>query len=236
MQLNEVFYEDVSRLSQLEKIAQQRSYEVYGPARHNATDWRADVEGALRKNFGNALKPGVGKAFHVVTGPGNMTADVLPAVRFKDYTAFRSINDESFDEGLKFVDAAGNYTVNYPKLHIKNGEAKNSPLQTNGRYKPSVRMFKNARNHMIDKRLLGDGVAPSYFVECLLYNVPSQHFSASPRDTFFNVTKYLYENQIAGFMCQNWRLALFGMASTQWNVADATTFVLGLANLWDNWA
>ena len=54
--------------------------------------------------------------------------------------------------------------------------------------------------------------------------------------SFFNVTKYLYENQIAGFMCQNWRLALFGMASTQWNVADATTFVLGLANLWDNWA
>ena len=96
-----------------------------------------------------------------------MTADVLPAVQFKDYTGFQSINDENFDEGLEFVDAAGNHTVNYPKLHIKNGEEKNSPLQTNGRYKPSVRMFKNARNYMIDRRLLGDGVAPSYFVECL---------------------------------------------------------------------
>lgn len=237
VQLNEVFYKDLSRLNGFEKIAQERTYDAFGPARHNAVDWRADVGSALRKKFGNALKPGGGKAFHVVTGPGNMTADVLPAVRFKDYTSFRSVNEETFDEGAEFVDAAGNYIVNFPKLHIEHGEAKNSLYQTNGRYKPSVRMFKNARNCMIERNRLGDGVAPSYFVECLLYNVPEGNYSASPRDTFFNVTKYLYDNQnlIVNFRCQNGRLALFGMASTQWNTTDASEFIGGLANLWDHW-
>jgi hypothetical protein len=123
VQSNEVFYKDLSRLPEAQRAAQERSY---NPGRHNAQEWRADVEAALRKKFGNALKPGSGKAFHVVTGPGNMTADVLPAVRFKNYTYFYATNNEGFDEGLEFVDAAGNYTVNYPKLHIKNGEAKNS--------------------------------------------------------------------------------------------------------------
>jgi len=108
---------------------------------------------------------------HVETGPGNMTADVLPAVQFKNYTYFYAANNEGFDEGLEFVDTAGNYTVNYPKVHIKNGEAKNSQQQTNGHYKPAVRMFKNARNRAVERGFFRDGGAPSYFVECFLFNV-----------------------------------------------------------------
>lgn len=231
VQLNDVFYSDVSRLP-LDQKAAQRSI---GAAGYNAPDWRADVEKALRKKFGAALKPGSGKAFHVVTGPGNMTADVLPAIRFKNYTFFQSLNNEGYDEGLQFVDAAGNAVVNYPKLHIKNGEAKNSPLQTNGRYKPTVRMFKNARNYASERGLLPKGIAPSYFVECLLFNVLDVHYLAGLRETYYNIVKYLMENPIGAFMCQNGQLALFGSASTQWNTTDASTFIRGLANFWDRW-
>jgi hypothetical protein len=86
-----------------------------------------------------------------------MTADVLPAVLFKNYTFFASTNNEGYDEGLEFMDASGKYTVNYPKVHIKNGEAKNSPQQTNGHYKPAVRMFKNARNRAVERGFFRDG-------------------------------------------------------------------------------
>lgn len=233
VQSNEVFYKDLSRLPADQQAAQKRSY---SEGRYNAIDWRTDVEKALRQKFGNALKPGGGKAFHVVTGPGNMTADVLPAVRFKNYTFFQSLSNEGYDEGLQFVDAAGNHVVNYPKLHIKNGEAKNSLLQTNGRYKPSVRMFKNARNWMIDKHFIRDGVAPSYFVECLLHNVPSEQYRATLQETYLDIVKYLIDTPIVNFMCQNGQLALFGTASTQWNLADATTFVQGLITLWLKWS
>jgi hypothetical protein len=232
VQSNDVFYSNVSRLPPDQKAAQQS----IGAGSYNAPQWRVDVEKALRKKFGTALNAGSGKAFHVVTGPGNMTADVLPAIRFKNYTFFQSPNSEGYDEGLQFVDAAGNAVVNHPKLHIKNGEAKNSLLQTNGRYKPTVRIFKNARNYAIERNLLPKGIAPSYFVECLLFNVLDVHYrGAGLRETYFNIAKYLMENPIGAFMCQNGQLALFGTASTQWNTTDASVFIRGLANLWDRW-
>jgi hypothetical protein len=47
---------------------------------------------------------------------------------------------------------------NFPKLHSDNCTAKHQ--NTNGYFKPMVRIFKNMRNTMIGKRLLADGVAP----------------------------------------------------------------------------
>jgi hypothetical protein len=235
VQSNEVFYKDLSRIPVDQQSKQVRDYAVYGPGRHNCQDWRNDVEAALRKKFGNALKAGSGKAFHVVTGPGNMTADVLPAVLFKNYTFFASTDNEGFDEGLEFADAAGNYTVNYPKVHIKNGEAKNSQQQTNGHYKPAVRMFKNARNRAVERGFLRDGAAPSYFVECLLYNVPDACFTSGMQDTYKAVVTHLVKNVIDGYRCQNGLLNLFGPLSTQWNTGDAHALIDALVKLWNEW-
>lgn len=232
VQSNEVFYKNLSQLPADQQAAQQKSFI---PGEHDAKGWRADVENALRKKFGNALKPGSGKAFYVVTGPDQMTADVLPAVLFKNYTYFQSPENERYDEGLEFVDAAGKYTVNYPKLHIKNGEAKNSALRTNGYYKPSVRMFKNARNCARDRGLLRDGAAPSYFVECLLFNVSDACFTASASDTYVAVANHLLANPIDTFTCQNKQLPLFGPDSTQWSTVNANLFVQALATLWTKW-
>ncbi len=79
-----------------------------------------------------------------------------------------SCSDEEFDPGIKFADSAGEITLNYLKLHIDKREAKNTEYQTDGRYKPSVRMFKNARNTATERGLFVDRAASSYFVECLL--------------------------------------------------------------------
>ena len=86
----------------------------------------------MRKKFPGKVQLGGGKAFKVITGPGNMTADVLPAFLYKQYTHFNSLNDEEFAPGVRFADSAGKITLNYPKLHIENGEEKNSPLRTIG--------------------------------------------------------------------------------------------------------
>ncbi len=232
VQSNEVFYKNLSRLPIDQQAAQLRSY---GPGRHDAKDWRADVENALRKKFGKALQASSGKAFHVITGPDHMTADILAAVQFKNYTFFQSLNNEHYDEGVEFVDAAGKYTVNYPKLHIKNGETKNSTSLTNGYYKPAVRLFKNARNCATDRGLLVDGTAPSYFVECLLFNAPDGCFKANASDTYVAVVNHLLANPIDTFTCQNGQLPLFGSDSTQWSVVSANLFVHALVTLWEKW-
>jgi hypothetical protein len=96
-------------------------------------------------------------------------------------------------------------------------------------------MFKNARNTATEKGLLVEGTAPSYFVECLLFNVPDECYTASVRDTYAAVVNHLSASVIDGYYCQNGQLPLFGPASTQWNTTAATTFVLALVTLWRDW-
>jgi predicted nucleotidyltransferase len=232
VQYNKVYYRDLARLSPPEVQRYEGSHHT---VEYDAVKWRGDVEKALRKKFPGKVQLGGGKAFKVVTGPGDMTADILPAFLYKQYTHYNSLNDEGFDPGVKFADSAGKITLNYPKLHIENGEAKNSEFQTDGRYKPSVRMFKNARNTATERGLLVDGAAPSYFVECLLYNVLDECFTASVSDTYAAVVNHLSANAIDGYYCQNGQLPLFGPDSTQWNTIDATAFVQALVDLWNAW-
>jgi hypothetical protein len=229
VQLNAPYYRDMSRLAPPQVAAIDS---IWQPSSYGAIEWRRDVGQTLQKKFGKALKPGGGKAFHVLTGPGNMTADVLPAVLVKKYIYYMGVAIEDFDEGVMFADASGNLATNFPKLHIKNGEDKNSAIRTDGWYKPSVRMFKNARNcgHVV----MPDGCAPSYFVECLLYNVPDGNFGSTFKQTYFNVVKYLLENPIVEFKCQNGQMPLFGDSSVQWSLMKARIFVNALARLWDN--
>ena len=128
---------------------------------------------------------------------------------------------------------------NFPKYHFENGSAKNSPTQTDGWYKPSVRMFKNARERIIG----GDGTRrkqfPSYFVECLQYNVPNGLYGSSYQSTYFKVINYLVKvlstTESDRFVCQNYKRLLFGTGSTQWNKSDAQAFVAHLVHLWDSW-
>ena len=41
-------------------------------------------------------------------------------------------------------------------------------------------MFKAARNRLVEKKMLTKSEAPSYFIECLLYNVPDGLLNADP--------------------------------------------------------
>ena len=40
-------------------------------------------------------------------------------------------------------------------------------------------MYKNMRNYLIDQNRLRDGLAPSYFLEGMLHNVPNDRFGAT---------------------------------------------------------
>ena len=72
------------------------------------------------------------------------------------------------------AECGGNRIRNFPEQHSKNCTAKHQA--TKGNFKPMVRVFKNMRNSMIEKKLLADGIAPSYFIEGMLWNVPPDKF------------------------------------------------------------
>ncbi len=223
-----VFY---SNLSELEKQQLQLTAGSY-----NYTEFRTQVIAAVQsycgKHLVDASEP---NAIVVLPSSGRLKADVVPCVSYKRYSSLIAQA-----EGLAFWNQHNNQqVVNYPKLHIRNGELKNGNQQTNGRYKPSVRMFKNARRRVVDGSDALRKKFPSYFVECLFYNVPEGIFQQSYQFVFSEAVSYLtsalQSDQATKFLTQSRQHWLFGTTSVQWRQEDAIDFVLRLSQLWSTW-
>jgi hypothetical protein len=222
-------------LSMLPAIQAQAYNGHFVDAIHGVTDHKAEVLRALQRYYGTANVK-LGSKSIKVTVPNGRVVDVIPALEYRKYLRFAGPTDQNYITGISFDDASGNMIVNYPKQHIANGEAKNAANRTNGCYKQTVRMFKNARGCAVDRGLLKDDVAPSYFVECSLYNVPDSSFVANRQDSFSNVWRYLWEHiEPDSAVCQNEQIPLFGPSAQQWKVQDAFTFLQALQQLWNEW-
>ncbi len=174
------------------------------------------------------------KSVKISPGSNRLAADVVVCMSYRKYQRYRNTSDQKYVSGITFYTQTGNRRIiNFPKVHYDNGAEKNS--QTSGNYKPTVRMFKNARSHLINCNSLLTGVAPSYFIECLLYNVPSQKIVTNPQDTFINVLKYLNNVDLSSFMCQSEQMLLFGDSPEQWSLCNANMLISAYTNLWDSW-
>lgn len=230
--LNSTFGRDVTTLDATQRGWQESAYPT---ATYQWADFRRDVLRTLVDYYGNANVHPLKKCIQVVTGPGRITADVVPAIELRKYDYFYSPLTESHSAGIQFFDSGGNLVVNYPKQHIANGEDKNAVGRANGWYKSTVRMFKNARNRLISDGKVADGLAPSYCVECLIYNASDGCFGGSYQNTYWKVLDYLWTLQFSNFISQNGIIPLFGTSPTQWNTDAATAFLVGLRDLYLNW-
>ena len=199
-------------------------------------DCLVEVTKALKKYYGEKqVDTSGGKAIKVLAQPGRLKADVLPCVKYKRYESMKVIA-----EGITFWNQRDNQQViNYPKLHIDNGVAKNRKERTNEWYKPAVRMFKNARNAIIGNSDELRKAFPSYFVECLLYNAMDGTFGKTWQDTYAQVVNYLngafLDKTVSKFTTQNGQTYLFGLASVQWSAQNASNFTQRLVKLWNDW-
>ena len=195
-------------------------------------DFRQEVVQALQRYYGASLIDDSGqKSIKISASSNRLAADAVPCITYKHYNNWSVVA-----EGITFWTRSSNQQViNFPKIHRQKGSDKNQ--RTNNFYKPSVRMFKNAREKILENNPLLQGNYPSYFVECLLYNVPDSCFGNSYSDTFYNVIKFLLSQNsgLSQFCCQNEQLPLFGSHSTQWDITEARDFVDQLAILWDQW-
>lgn len=226
------FYKDMTALT----LAQQQLHEMtFSPASYHWRQLRDDVLAALRDHFGNgAVTPGK-KSIKVQIGAGRKSADVVPAVQFRRYVTFVDRYNLTAYWGIQFFDSAGNAIVNYPKYHIANGEAKNHESRTRGRYKATVRVFKNLRNYMVDNKMLSEGIAPSYYMECLMYNVPDNLFVGRFENTIPTIINYLLTIPFNSLMSQNGVTPLIGTGLTQWSENNFVTFIFAAKSVWDNW-
>lgn len=231
VQLNSSFFEDLSGLSSDERglISSIHSSASYGWA-----NFRSDVLRSLRAYYGVSSITEGSKSIKVAASSGRLAADVVPCLHYRKYRYFRGIGDEKYIDGICFYTTSDHRKIiSFPKPHYENGVLKNS--STNNRFKPSVRLFKNIRSYLVERGSITVDLAPSYFLECLIYNVPSREFGSSYSETLCNAVNFLSSTDLREFNCQDEQTKLFGSLPEQWVPENANQFIDAVINLWNNW-
>lgn len=195
-------------------------------------DFHSDTLNALKQYYGSSNVKVGSKSLKVQTP--YLPADVVASLQYRKYPQHPE-SEKDFVEGIAFW-SHSRLIINYPKLHWENGVVKNK--RTGGLYKRIVRMFKNARSHLESDGRISKGLAPSYFLECFLYNVPEERFSGTLQEVYVNALDYWVYVLTAdhrSLLCQNEQLPLFGDTPEQWSVNKAVELVKAFIELWKTW-
>ena len=229
--LDAIFYYTLDDLTPGEKAAFERTYS--GGATYTHVQFKAHVIAALKAAFPGAVTPG-DKAIKIAASGNRRNADVVAAAQFRRYSSFPSASGASYAEGICFFLPNGTQVVNYPRQHSANCTAKHQA--TNGWFKPTVRILKNIRRAMVDDGLIAKTIAPSYFLEGLLYNVPNDNFGGSYEDTIVSSINWISQTDRTNFVCANEQFILFGDWPETWPVAHYDEFMNTLVGYWKNWS
>lgn len=226
-QLSSVFKSNTREFS-------QKQLELYNEMYSNATyswfNFKDDVLRRLKKYFGDENVTEGKKSLKIAASSSRLPADVVVSMNYRKYKNLVSKYDYNFIEGMTFyIPSENRWVVNFPKEHYQNGVNKNSSSNTNGWFKPTVRILKNIRHYLVHNNLLDKKKAPSYFLEGLTYNIPNNSFGNSYTTTLLAILKYclarLNSNDIDSFVCQNEQLKLFGNSPEQWNIPDLLEYL-----------
>jgi len=259
VQLNSEFQSNINNLIFEQRKTYVRAYRskilsnIYKTTEDILNDFREDIIKALRNKFGYfKVKIGNKSVKVLPDDSGNRyKADVVIALQYRLYVQTRRKNT-TFDpetglyyyEGIWFRTSSSEEIINFPKLHLKNGSDKNQ--KTNGKFKPVVRIFKNMRNKAIELGYLpSKEIAPSYFIQCLLYNVPDNVFLGSFQEIVYKILNWLsdalydYDDYTIerNFRSQNEIVPLFGQKNDKdkWNIHHARIFLNALIKMWNEW-
>jgi len=211
-------------------------------------NFKSEVIDALRSRFGIGRVKKGRKSIKVLADRNRTMydADVVVCLQYRLYVRSKARNTTRdsrtglyYYEGIWFRTSDGKSIVNFPTLHYKNGVEKHE--RTGNRFKKVVRIFKNMRNLACEMGLITKEVAPSYFIQCLLYNAPDELY----RYSLFEFIVYeildwsskVLQNPVeAGkLISQNELIPLFGTGNDKWNIQNARKFISSLIYLWNNW-
>jgi hypothetical protein len=151
--------------------------------------YRADVGAALRRHFD--AKKGINdevsvtsgdKAFDVHATSYRLDADVAPFMEHRRYTGKKTADggwEYLIGVEMRSCSKPDQRIVNWPEQHHQEGEKKNEA--TARRFKRLVRILKRLRADMAQQgdaeQKTASGPARSFLLECLVYNVPNDHFN-----------------------------------------------------------
>lgn len=210
---------------------QKRSFN-FVTAEYGYYDFKADVIKCLKDYFTPELIEEGKKAVKVYPPYTNrLHADVLICCTYRLYTIVTNVN--SFHRGVAFRRSDNNIQIiNFPKNHSTNDTLKHQ--RTSSYFKPTIRIIKNMRSNLIDQGVMDKKLAPSYFIECLLYNVPDSNFNTNYSTSVYNVLNYLHNNSWDNFKCVNGITPLWGTSTETWDQVSARKFLSAVIRKWNN--
>lgn len=231
IRLDSVFYYDIEPLPE----PQQTAFKTTHPAaQYTYKMFKDAVIAHLTVSFGNVVEPGE-KAVLIKPSGNRRKTDVLIAAEFRRYSRYWTEQDESHVKGVCFFSKSDNRRIaNFPGLHRDHLVNKNQ--STSEWFKHIVRIFKNARVRMIEDKLIEPGSAPSYYLEGLLYNVPTDCFGGSYDASMVKCINWLYKADRSRFRCANEQyLLLDGNPDVSWNSTDCDNYLNSLIAMWNDW-
>lgn len=129
-------------------------------------DLRNTIKKALIKKFGSSRVIDKNKAIRILSNSYTTEADVVVAFQYRKYS-----DSTNFQEGIYYKALDNSIVINYPKIHIKNGNEKNSA--TNYMYKKMVRIFKKIMYDMQENNIYASKEVKGFVLECMVYNFPN---------------------------------------------------------------
>jgi len=150
--------------------------------------FKNDIQSALESKFGAGLVVRKNKCIRIIANNYRVNADIVPCFL---HERFRSLGNVEA-KGIEFITDAGIHIIGFPEQHYDNGVIKNDA--TNRRYKSITRILKNIRNDLVDNGTITSEAMPSFFLECLAWNV-------SPNDLF---QKYTYADATRSIIATTW--------------------------------
>lgn len=162
------YFPETSRLSPADKML----YEVKNPdATYSFETFKEDVHKAMSDALGVAAAVRKNKCIRVAGNTNRVSADVVPTYEYKRFKTVDAVEAEGI--ALK-PDRGTGLITSFPEQHYTSGVAKNTA--TSRAFKAVVRVLKNARNDMIDNGMYPGDAMSSFFIECLVWNVPNEYF------------------------------------------------------------
>jgi hypothetical protein len=230
IRLTEIMRSDLCLLPPDQQTAYRRAYKT---ATYTFDEFKQGVQIRLTTAFGEDHAAIGDKAFHIKPTQSRRSADVVTCYQYRRYIRFNSTSDQDYVPGIIIPNTSTGDVINYPKLHSQNLTAKHQA--TNGWLKPTIRIFKNMRNRLIDEGTIAEDAACSYYVEGMLYNVPDTNFGDTYADTFCNCFNWLRDADRSRLVCANRQYLLLGNSNVQWTVVKFDLFLNALAQLWNDW-
>lgn len=228
MKTDEVYYSDTSNLNEDDKKSFEKDWVR---ASYTLDDFQNEVVTWLRSQYGSAVTVG-DKAIRITGSGSRRDADVIVCAEFRRYQQFKTSANSSYHSGICFFLPNNTRIENFPKQHSANCTTKHQG--TNQLFKPTVRVYKNLRNKLILDCRLADGVAPSYFLEGMLYNVPPDRFGGTHQANFLDTLNWICQADRSKFECANeLYYLLHDHSPVTWTAAKCNTFLNAAVKYWD---